>query len=65
MPPIVCICIENEWKFVQVHIILEAVLGDTLSNDVICGRVVQNCMDIAVFICVVVHVTSLKNQQMN
>jgi hypothetical protein len=31
--------IGNEWKFVMVRIFLEAVLGDALSNDVICGRV--------------------------
>jgi hypothetical protein len=38
-PPIVRIRIGNEWKFVRVNIILEAILGDALSNDVICGRV--------------------------
>jgi hypothetical protein len=38
-PPIVRMRIGNEWKFVMVRIFLEAVLGDALSNDVICGRV--------------------------
>jgi hypothetical protein len=38
-PPIVRIRLGNEWKFVMVRLFLEAILGDALSNDVICGRV--------------------------
>jgi hypothetical protein len=38
-PPIVRMRLGNEWKFVTVRIFLVAVLGDALSNDVICGRV--------------------------
>jgi hypothetical protein len=38
-PPIVRLRLGNEWKFVRVNIIMEALLGDALSNDVICGRV--------------------------
>jgi hypothetical protein len=38
-PPIVRLRIGNEWKFVKVRIFLQAVLGDALSNDVICGWV--------------------------
>jgi hypothetical protein len=38
-PPIVRMRLGNEWKFVTVRIFLASVLGDALSNDVICGRV--------------------------
>jgi hypothetical protein len=38
-PPTVRMRIGNEWKFVRVRIIVDAILGDALSNDVICGRV--------------------------
>ena len=38
-PPVVRMRLGNEWKFVSVRIYLEAVLGDALSNDVICGHV--------------------------
>jgi hypothetical protein len=54
-PPIVRIRIGNEWKFVQVRIFLEAVLGDALSNDVICGRV-QNRTDTSLRLCRACHI---------
>jgi hypothetical protein len=38
-PPIVRLQLGDEWKFVKVRIVVNAILGDALSNDVICGRV--------------------------
>lgn len=54
-PPIVRIRLGNEWKFVRVNIILEAILGDALSNDVICGRV-QNRSATSMRLCRACHV---------
>ncbi len=35
-PPTVRMRIGKEWKFVRVGIVVDAILGDALSNDVIC-----------------------------
>jgi hypothetical protein len=54
-PPIVRMRIGNEWKLVKVRIFLEAVLGDTLSNDVICGRV-QSRSSSSMWLCHACHI---------
>jgi hypothetical protein len=37
-PPVLRIQLRNEWTFMRVHIVVNCVLGNALSNDVICGR---------------------------
>ena len=57
-PPVVRMRLGNEWKFVTVRIYLEAVLGNALSNDVICGHV-QSRSSSSMHLCRACHIPQI------
>jgi hypothetical protein len=53
----------NEWKFMHVQIVVDALLDNALSNDIVCGRVASHYSRVLIYVICTILVTFPKNWQ--